>query len=56
MTISGLQVPGTLMGGEARMIRPGEDWSPVLPVRQPAANCWYHANTPTEWLPMSITG
>lgn len=24
---------------------PGADWSPVLPIRQPAATCWYHANT-----------
>lgn len=56
MTISGLQVPGTLMGGEARMIRPGEDWSPVLPVRQPAANCWYHANTPNRMAPHVYNG
>ena len=40
MTISGLQVPGTLMGGAARMISPGADWSSVLRVRQAAGTCW----------------
>lgn len=48
MTVSGLQVPGPLMGGAARIIAPGGDWSPVLPVRQGAATCWYHANTPNR--------
>ncbi|HDL7794117.1 TPA: cell division protein FtsP [Yersinia enterocolitica] len=56
MTISGLQVPGTLMGGAARMISPGVDWSPVLPVRQPAATCWYHANTPNRMAPHVYNG
>ncbi|WON76457.1 cell division protein FtsP [Serratia sp. UGAL515B_01] len=48
MTISGLQVPGTLMGGGPRMMSPNVDWSPVIPVRQAAATCWYHANTPNR--------
>ncbi|AJJ18314.1 MULTISPECIES: cell division protein FtsP [Yersinia] len=56
MTISGLQVPGTLMGGAARMISPGVDWSPVLPVRQAAATCWYHANTPNRMAPHVYNG
>lgn len=56
MTISGLQVPGTLMGGAARIISPGMDWSPVLPVRQPAATCWYHANTPNRMAPHIYKG
>ena len=46
MTVSGLQVPGALVGGTARTMSPGVDWSPVLPIRQAAATCWYHANTP----------
>lgn len=46
MQISGLQVPGALSGGPPREISPQVDWSPVLPIRQPAATCWYHANTP----------
>ncbi|MFC3394143.1 cell division protein FtsP [Brenneria rubrifaciens] len=48
MTVGGLQVPGSLMGGAARIISPGADWSPVLPIRQPSATCWYHANTPNR--------
>ncbi|MFT4465316.1 MAG: cell division protein FtsP [Sodalis sp. (in: enterobacteria)] len=56
MTVSGLQVPGTLMGGAARMMSPGADWSPVLPIRQPAATCWYHANTPNRMAPHVYNG
>lgn len=56
MTVSGLQVPGALMGGAARMMSPGVDWSPVVPVRQPAATCWYHANTPNRMAPHLYNG
>ncbi|MEH2920695.1 cell division protein FtsP [Samsonia erythrinae] len=56
MTIGGLQVPGPLMGGASRMISPGTDWSPVLPVRQPSATCWYHANTPNRMAPHIYNG
>ncbi|MBC5791677.1 cell division protein FtsP [Providencia sp. JUb39] len=45
MTISGLQIPGTQIGGAARQISPNADWSPVIPIRQNAATLWYHANT-----------
>lgn len=48
VTVSGLQVPGTLMGNAARMMSPGVDWSPIIPVRQQAATCWYHAITPNK--------
>ncbi|MDY0971454.1 cell division protein FtsP [Siccibacter turicensis] len=48
MTVSGLQVPGPLMGGAARMMSPNADWSPVLPIRQSAATLWYRANTPNR--------
>ena len=48
MTVSGLQVPGPLMGGPARMMSPNADWAPVLPIRQNAATLWYHANTPNR--------
>ena len=34
MTIRGLQVPGPLIGGAARMMSPNADWAPVLPIRQ----------------------
>ncbi|WP_075183071.1 cell division protein FtsP [Pantoea sp. 1.19] len=56
MTISGLQVPGALMGGAPRMMSPGVDWSPVMPIRQPAATCWYHANTPNRMAPHVYNG
>ncbi|MEI2412943.1 multicopper oxidase domain-containing protein, partial [Pseudomonas aeruginosa] len=44
MTIRGLQVPGPLIGGAARMMSPNADWAPVLPIRQSAATLWYQAN------------
>ncbi len=46
MMVAGLQVPGALAGGAPRLISPEVDWSPILPIRQPAATLWYHANTP----------
>ncbi|SPZ20749.1 Cell division protein FtsP precursor [Providencia rettgeri] len=49
MTISGLQIPGTQIGGAARLISPNADWSPVIPIRQNAATLWYHANTQGKW-------
>jgi len=48
MTVAGLQVPGPLIGGAARMMSSNVDWSPILPVRQNAATLWYHANTPNR--------
>ncbi|QKJ88698.1 Cell division protein FtsP [Paramixta manurensis] len=56
MTVSGLQVPGALMGGAPRLMSPGVDWSPVLPIRQAAATCWYHANTPNRMAPHVYNG
>ncbi|WP_058911026.1 cell division protein FtsP [Entomohabitans teleogrylli] len=48
MTVCGLQVPGPLIGGAARMMSPNADWAPVLPIRQQAATLWYRANTPNR--------
>lgn len=48
MTVQGLQVPGPLIGGAARMMSAGADWAPVLPIRQSAATLWYRANTPNH--------
>ncbi|PHM48611.1 cell division protein FtsP [Xenorhabdus miraniensis] len=56
MTVGGLLVPGTLMGGASRLIAPGENWSPVIPIDQPAATCWYHANTPHRMARHVYTG
>jgi suppressor of ftsI len=55
MTVSGLQVPGPLIGGAARMMTANNDWAPVLPIRQSAATLWYHANTPNHMASRSIT-
>lgn len=49
VTVSGLLVPGVLMGNGARLMSPGVDWSPIIPIRQPAATCWYHAITPNKF-------
>ena len=38
----GLLVPGELDGGPHQLIRPGETWRPILPIRQPAATLFYH--------------
>lgn len=46
LTISGLQAPGSIMNNSARIIAPDSSWAPVLPIRQAAATCWYHASTP----------
>ncbi|MGJ7115393.1 cell division protein FtsP [Morganella morganii] len=56
VNVSGLLVPGTVAGGAARLISPNTDWSPVSPVRQPAATCWYHANTPNRMAPHVYNG
>ncbi len=40
----GLIVPGELDGGPHQLVRPGETWRPVLPVRQPAATLFYHSH------------
>ena len=40
----GLLVPGELDGGPHQLIRPGDTWRPVLPVRQPAATLFYHTH------------
>ncbi|WJV54315.1 cell division protein FtsP [Pectobacteriaceae bacterium CE90] len=56
MTVSGLQVPGSLMGGAARIIPPGMNWYPVMPIRQAASSCWYHADTPNRMAPHVYNG
>ena len=40
----GLIIPGELDGGPHQLIRSGETWRPVLPVRQPAATLFYHSH------------
>ena len=38
----GLLVPAELDGGPHQLIRSGETWRPILPIRQPAATLFYH--------------
>jgi FtsP/CotA-like multicopper oxidase with cupredoxin domain len=40
----GLLVPAQVDGGPHNTLAPGAGWTPVLPVRQPAATAWYHAH------------
>ena len=40
----GLLVPAELDGSPHQLIRPGDTWRPVLPVRQPAATLFYHSH------------
>lgn len=40
----GLLIPAAVDGGPHNEIAPGAEWSPVLPVRQPAMTGWYHAH------------
>lgn len=45
MRVQGLRVPGVLDGGPAWLMKPRKEWAPILPVRQAASTCWYHADT-----------
>ncbi len=56
VTVSGLQTPGVLTGNGARLMSPGVDWSPIVPIRQQAATCWYHAITPNKMGPHIYNG
>lgn len=40
----GLLIPAEVDGGPHNSIAPGASWRPVLPVRQAASTCWYHAH------------
>ncbi|MGL4545294.1 MAG: cell division protein FtsP [Plesiomonas sp.] len=45
MCVQGLRVPGILDGGNAWLMAPKKEWAPILPIRQVASTCWYHADT-----------
>lgn len=45
MNIQGLQVAGEILGGISQPLQSGQSWSPIVPVTQPAATCFYHACT-----------
>ncbi len=38
----GLLAPGYNDGGPQQLIRPGENWRPLLKINQPAATLWFH--------------
>ncbi|WP_105901658.1 multicopper oxidase CueO [Vibrio gangliei] len=38
----GLEIPGNLDGGPHQLIQPTDSWTLTLPIRQPAATCWFH--------------
>lgn len=56
MQVTGLLVPGAVSGGGYRTIAAGSDWAPILPIRQPATTCWYHAVTPKFMGPQVYRG
>lgn len=41
----GLQASGELFSGTAHSLKREQRWSPIIPIEQPAATCWYHATT-----------
>lgn len=43
--VQGLQINGELYGGVGRQFQSGMSWAPIMPISQPAATCWYHADT-----------
>lgn len=45
MTVPGLQANGDVLGGIGKVLQPNSDWSPILPISQSAATCWYRADT-----------
>ncbi|MDU8923584.1 multicopper oxidase domain-containing protein [Pasteurellaceae bacterium LIM206] len=45
MNIQGLQAAGDLLGGIGHGIKPGEGWSPIVPISQAAGLCYYHSCT-----------
>ncbi|MBE2897416.1 multicopper oxidase domain-containing protein [Pasteurellaceae bacterium 20609_3] len=45
LTVQGLQASAELIGGVGKVFQPNAEWSPVIPITQSAASCWYHANT-----------
>ncbi|UAX41415.1 multicopper oxidase domain-containing protein [Pasteurella canis] len=45
LNIQGIQASGELLGGVGRVLQPKETWSPIIPVTQSAATCWYHSVT-----------
>ncbi|MFD1805343.1 multicopper oxidase domain-containing protein [Pasteurella oralis] len=45
LNIQGIQASGELLGGVGRVLQPKQTWSPIIPITQSAATCWYHSVT-----------
>lgn len=43
LNIQGLQASAELLGGISKKLARGESWSPIIPIKQAAGSCWYHA-------------
>ncbi|HCH02376.1 MAG TPA: multicopper oxidase CueO [Vibrio sp.] len=55
----GLEIPGNLDGGPHQLIQPNQSWQVTLPIRQPAATCWFHPHqhpTTAEYVMKGIAG
>ena len=55
----GLEIPGNLDGGPHQLIQPNQSWQLTLPIRQPAATCWFHPHqhpTTAEYVMKGIAG
>ncbi len=52
----GLVAPGEVDGGPHQPVAPGDRWTPVLPVSQPAATIWYHSHIHGQTAPQVHKG
>lgn len=47
INLQGVQAPAELLGGVAKSLQPNQSWSPIIPINQAPATCWYHGNSLT---------
>lgn len=45
LNIQGLMTSSEVIGSTHQQIAPQGNWSPIIPINQPACSAWYHANT-----------
>lgn len=48
MNIQGLQINSDILGGIGHSLKPGQGWSPIVPITQSAATCYYHSCSPAS--------
>lgn len=56
LTVSGLQIPASVLDNARRTILPEGSWAPILPIDQPACNAWYHSMTPQKMAEQIYSG